>query len=70
MERARKIYELAIDQPVLDMPEVLWKSYIDMEVAEGNLEGVRRLYERLLRKTQHVKVGGGRGVGTFYYVVL
>jgi hypothetical protein len=25
LERARAIYELAIEQPVLDMPEVLWK---------------------------------------------
>lgn len=24
-DRARAIYELAIAQPVLDMPEVLWK---------------------------------------------
>ena len=24
-ERARAVYELAIAQPVLDMPEVLWK---------------------------------------------
>ena len=24
-DRARAIYELAIGQPVLDMPEVLWK---------------------------------------------
>ncbi len=25
-DRARAIYELAIAQPVLDMPEVLWKA--------------------------------------------
>ena len=49
--RARALYELAISQPVLDMPEVLWKAYIDMEVAEGNLDRVRDLYERLLGKT-------------------
>ncbi len=24
----------AINQPVLDMPEVLWKAYIDFEIAE------------------------------------
>lgn len=28
-ERARAVYELAIAQPVLDMPEVLWKAFID-----------------------------------------
>ena len=27
-ERARAIFELAIAQPALDMPEVLWKVYI------------------------------------------
>jgi crooked neck len=31
-ERARAIFELAIDQPLLDMPEVLWKAYIDFEI--------------------------------------
>ncbi len=28
VERSRAIYELAINQPVLDMPELLWKSYV------------------------------------------
>lgn len=32
-ERARGIYELAICQPRLDMPEYMWKSYIDFEVS-------------------------------------
>ena len=32
VERARAVYELAINQPRLDMPEILWKSYIDFEV--------------------------------------
>lgn len=31
-ERSRAVYELAIRQPVLDMPETLWKAYIDFEV--------------------------------------
>ncbi|XP_057769441.1 pre-mRNA-splicing factor clf1-like [Salvia miltiorrhiza] len=30
-ERARALLELAIDQPTLDMPELLWKAYIDFE---------------------------------------
>ncbi|PRW59332.1 Crooked neck 1 [Chlorella sorokiniana] len=55
-ERARAVYELAIAQPVLDMPEVLWKAYIDFEIGEGNREGARELYERLLQRTRHVKV--------------
>ncbi|KAL4860107.1 Crooked neck-like protein 1 [Chlorella vulgaris] len=55
-ERARAVYELAIAQPVLDMPEVLWKAFIDFEIGEGNREGARELYERLLERTRHVKV--------------
>lgn len=30
-DRARYLFELAIEQPVLDMPELLWKTYIDFE---------------------------------------
>lgn len=55
-ERGRAIYELAIQQPRLDMPELLWKAYIDFEVAQGESELARQLYERLLERTQHVKV--------------
>mmetsp|Transcript_36724 Transcript_36724/g.59338 ORF Transcript_36724/g.59338 Transcript_36724/m.59338 type:complete len:566 (-) Transcript_36724:1613-3310(-) len=31
-QRARAIYELAVKQPILDMPETLWKRYIDFEI--------------------------------------
>lgn len=55
-ERARGIYELAVKQPVLDMPEVIWKAYIDFEIENGELENTRTLYERLLERTKHVKV--------------
>ncbi|RID54184.1 hypothetical protein BRARA_G01524 [Brassica rapa] len=83
-ERARAIFELAISQPALDMPELLWKvlflsntlkesrnlrrllnrliiklsiiAYIDFEIAEGELERTRALYERLLDRTKHYKV--------------
>lgn len=103
-ERARAIYELAIAQPALDMPEAsaasllfwgsivssecstlmpvqipnhaptypinlttpqndqqtnhqtLWKAYIDFELEEGEEERTRTVYERLLERTQHVKV--------------
>ncbi|KAL5275078.1 CRNKL1 family protein [Megaselia abdita] len=54
--RARGIYELAIEQQRLDMPELLWKGYIDFEVSQGEFELARRLYERLLERTQHFKV--------------
>lgn len=32
--RARSLYELAISQAVLDMPEAVWKAYIDFEIAQ------------------------------------
>jgi crooked neck len=55
-DRARAIFELAINQPRLDMPELLWKAYIDFEVAQGETDFARNLYERLLERTTHVKV--------------
>lgn len=56
VDRARGIYELSIAQPRLDMPEYMWKSYIDFEVEQEEWDHVRRLYERLLERTHHVKV--------------
>ncbi|KAI6087072.1 cell cycle control protein [Hypoxylon rubiginosum] len=56
LDRTRAIFELAINQPVLDMPELLWKAYIDFEEEEGEYDKTRELYERLLEKTDHVKV--------------
>ncbi|CAO2825101.1 unnamed protein product [Amaranthus hypochondriacus] len=55
-ERARAIYELAIAQPALDMPELLWKAYIEFEIAEGEFENTRALHERLLDRTKHLNV--------------
>ena len=55
-DRARGIYELGIEQATLDMPELVWKSFIDFEEYEGEYDRVRDLYERLLQKTDHVKV--------------
>lgn len=54
--RTRGIYELAISQPVLDMPELLWKAYIDFEREMEEYDKTRDLYNRLLEKTEHVKV--------------
>ncbi|KAI9171977.1 Pre-mRNA-splicing factor clf1 [Paramyrothecium foliicola] len=56
LDRARAIFELAVNQAQLDMPELLWKAYIDFEEEEGEYERTRDLYERLLEKTDHVKV--------------
>ncbi|KAI5808882.1 hypothetical protein DFH27DRAFT_509991 [Peziza echinospora] len=55
-DRARAIFELAVSQEDLDMPELLWKAYIDFEEDRGEYERTRALYERLLKKTEHVKV--------------
>jgi crooked neck len=55
-ERAEAIYEVAISQPRLDMPEVVWKAFIEFQVENKEFEKARLLYERLLERTQHVKV--------------
>lgn len=61
-----------MSQVDLDMPEVLWTAYIDFEVGEGELDNARKLYERLLFRSSHVKVwiayakfefASGAGVG-------
>lgn len=55
-ERARGIFELAITQQSLDMPEVLWKTFIDFEIDLEEIENARILYRRLLERTSHPKV--------------
>jgi crooked neck len=40
----------------MDMPELIWKSWIDFEYDEEEYDRARELYERLLRRTSHVKV--------------
>ncbi|CAG2250098.1 CLF1 [Mytilus edulis] len=56
IDRAEAIYELAINQQQLDMPKVLWKSYIDFQIEQEEFDKVRNLYRRLLQRTKHVKV--------------
>lgn len=55
-ERCRAIFKLAVEQPALDMPELLWKGFIDFEIEEGEGDNARKLYEDLLQRTGHVKV--------------
>lgn len=55
-ERARAIFDLGTRQAGVDMPEVLWKAYIDFEFEERQWDKVEELYERLLQRTGHVKV--------------
>jgi crooked neck len=57
VDRVRAIYELAIASPAgLDIPEAVWKAYIDFEVSEGEYNRARSLYEKLLDRTDHIKV--------------
>jgi hypothetical protein len=56
VDRARALYDLAVQQPVLDMPELLWKSYIDFETSQGEFKRVRALYRQLTEKSAHPKV--------------
>jgi len=54
-ERCIAIFQAAITQP-LDMPEIVWKAYINVEISYKKFDNVRNLYEILLEKTRHVKV--------------
>lgn len=56
LERCRQIFEIAIQQEELDMPEGVWKAYIDFEISQKHYENARSLYQRLLIITKHVKV--------------
>ncbi|GAM21484.1 hypothetical protein SAMD00019534_046590, partial [Acytostelium subglobosum LB1] len=55
-KRARGIFEIAILQPNLDQPELIWKNYIDFEIDRNDFDNARALYRRLLERTNHVKV--------------
>ena len=55
-DRARVIYNLAVDEPEMDLPEVIWKSFIDFEYNNERYDQVRILYEKLLERTEHLKV--------------
>ena len=55
-KRCEALFELAIKNPLIDKPEVIWKAFIDFEIELENCEKVRELYGRLLEKTKHLKV--------------
>ena len=54
-EWVRFIYERAILWE-LDMPEKVWKSYIDFEIENRDFEKAREIYQKLLNLTKNVKV--------------
>jgi len=56
-ERCKRIYEIGINkQEHIDMPEFLWRGYIDLEIQYKHLDHARVLFDRLLTFTKHVKV--------------
>jgi len=55
-ERFRAIFELAIGQNTINMPELIWKAYIDSEAELQEYDKARKLYLRLLEKSKNVKV--------------
>ncbi len=60
-DRARYLFELAIEQPVLDMPEVLWKTYIDFEAdLEEHDKVKKKKEEKTEEKTEEKKRGEKR----------
>jgi crooked neck len=56
LDRARALCELAISQDRLDMPELVWKRYIDLEVSHDEFEAARKVWLKLLEKSNHVRV--------------
>lgn len=55
-ERARAIFELALEQDPLDSSEALWKAYIEFEIDLDAIEAARVLYGRLLDQSHHVQI--------------
>lgn len=56
LERARQLCELAISQEHMDMPELLWKRYIDLNVANQDFPAAREIYEKLVHKSHHLRI--------------
>lgn len=55
-ERFENIFELAIENNQMNMPETVWRAYIDNQIFLKNFEKVRELYERLLERSKHIKI--------------
>ena len=56
VDRARALCKLAIGQERIDMPELVWKRYIDLEVNNDDTEEARKVWLQLLEKSSHVRV--------------
>ena len=63
VDRVRAIFELAINQPRLDMPEVLWKAYIDFEVRDEPTRGTGlRVRASFRARPSYIRYWRGVGV--------
>jgi crooked neck len=62
IERYRAVYELSLQQDLMNDRDSLWQAYIQSERNEGNIIQVRNLYERLLNQMGHVRVWIAYGV--------
>jgi len=40
----------------MNMPETVWRAFIDNQIQIKNYDKVRELYEKLLERSKHVKV--------------
>jgi crooked neck len=40
----------------MEMPELVWKAFIEFEITNGENLRVKQLYEELLQSSNHVKV--------------
>ena len=58
--RARKLYELGVQQPVLDEPEKLWMRYIDFELASDEEEEEQEEEESKEAKEEEPSTGAER----------
>lgn len=55
-ERFEKVFELAIDNNQMNMPETVWRAYLDNEIELNNHDKARDIYERLLERSKHIKI--------------
>mmetsp|Transcript_55983 Transcript_55983/g.133393 ORF Transcript_55983/g.133393 Transcript_55983/m.133393 type:complete len:671 (-) Transcript_55983:41-2053(-) len=56
LERARALCDMATQQEKMDMPELVWKRYIDLEVAQEEMDSARSVWQKLVEKSMHVRV--------------
>jgi len=54
-DRVHGIFEIAVEQS-LDIPESVWKVYIDTEIQLNEIDRAKKPYDRLLEKSKHVKI--------------